>query len=93
MREPETTLRWHRVAGTRTVFVDARLDDVRVFDRSERVIGRLEHLERLRLGERVQPGVWELADGWQRPLRDLGERGDLVKQMHERVSRGPERSR
>lgn len=51
------------------------------------LIGRLEHLEKMRLAERVAPSSWKLADGWQTELRDLGERGDILKQIHKALGR------
>jgi type IV secretory pathway VirD2 relaxase len=41
---------------------------------------RLETLERLGLAER-RGTSWALADGWDKSLRDLGERGDIIKRM------------
>jgi hypothetical protein len=40
----------------------------------------------MKLAKRVSPGRWELADGWQKVLRELGERGDIIKQMHRALS-------
>jgi hypothetical protein len=36
----------------------------------------------LGLAERVSHQVWSLTEGWQKLLRDLGERGDIIKQIH-----------
>ncbi|HXX67872.1 MAG TPA: DUF3363 domain-containing protein [Polyangiaceae bacterium] len=58
----------------------------------EHLLNRLEHLERLGVAERISPGRWELAAGWQRHLRELGERGDLLKQIH-RAMRGGDPAR
>jgi hypothetical protein len=46
------------------------------------LVGRLEQLERLGIAERAAPGEWSLADGWPGRLRDLGERGDILKEIH-----------
>jgi type IV secretory pathway VirD2 relaxase len=46
-------------------------------------IGRLEFLERLQLAERVSPASWRFEDGWQQTLKDLGERRDIIKRMHD----------
>jgi hypothetical protein len=43
---------------------------------------RLQYLEGLCLAEQAVPGSWSLAPGWQEQLRDLGARGDILKQMH-----------
>lgn len=50
---------------------------------SEMLARRLEQLGRLGLAERVSGPTWELADGWQEALRDLGFRGDRLKQIHQ----------
>jgi type IV secretory pathway VirD2 relaxase len=45
-------------------------------------IGRLDFLEKLQLAERISPASWRFEDGWQQALKDLGERGDIIKRMH-----------
>ncbi len=50
------------------------------------LVARLEHLEGLRLAERAGPGSWVLRSGWQEQLRELGMRGDIIKQMHRAVA-------
>lgn len=45
-------------------------------------IGRLDYLEKLQLVERLSPTSWRFEDGWQETLKDLGERGDIIKRMH-----------
>jgi type IV secretory pathway VirD2 relaxase len=49
------------------------------------LLSRLEHLEAMRLAERLSPNAWSLSDDWQKHLRDLGTRGDILKQIHEVV--------
>lgn len=46
------------------------------------LIARLEHLESLRLAERAGPASWALSPGWTDELRELGTRGDILKQIH-----------
>jgi type IV secretory pathway VirD2 relaxase len=53
------------------------------------LVARLVHLEGLRLAERVSPTSWRLSDGWQQPLRELGARGDILKQIHAALPRDP----
>jgi type IV secretory pathway VirD2 relaxase len=48
---------------------------------------RLEHLEAMGLAERVSSNAWSFSEGWQKALRDLGTRNDILKQIH-RVVRG-----
>jgi hypothetical protein len=50
------------------------------------LVARLEHLEGLRLAERAGPGAWLFRPGWQEQLRELGTRGDILKQMHRAVA-------
>jgi type IV secretory pathway VirD2 relaxase len=45
-------------------------------------LARLETLESLTLVERASPTSWRVAEGWQETLRELGERGDVIKRMH-----------
>jgi type IV secretory pathway VirD2 relaxase len=52
------------------------------------LVGRLEHLEQMRLAERTAPNQWVLAQGWQQALRQLGSQGDILKQIHAAVSVG-----
>ena len=56
------------------------------------LVRRLRQLEGLGLADRVAPSGWGLAEDWQRRLRELGERGDILKQMHRALHGGdPER--
>ena len=55
------------------------------------LLARLEHLEHMRLTERLSRNSWRMADGWQETLRDLGARGDIIKQIHLAVSGDPAR--
>jgi type IV secretory pathway VirD2 relaxase len=56
------------------------------------LVRRLQQLEGLGLAEKVAPSGWVLADDWQRRLRELGERGDILKQMY-RVLHGGDADR
>jgi type IV secretory pathway VirD2 relaxase len=55
------------------------------------LLARLQHLERLHLAERTTLTQWTLADGWQKRLRELGERGDILKQIHRAIAGNPAR--
>jgi type IV secretory pathway VirD2 relaxase len=57
------------------------------------LVARLEHLEAMRLAERVSPSTWLLQPGWQAELRALGSRGDILKQLHAAVRGDPARYR
>jgi type IV secretory pathway VirD2 relaxase len=46
---------------------------------------RLEHLEAMGLAERLSSNAWSFSEGWQKDLRDLGTRNDIIKQIHEVV--------
>ncbi len=55
-------------------------------------IGRLQALERLGLAEEIATGRWRLVPGMEETLRALGERGDIIKTMHQALTRhGAER--
>jgi type IV secretory pathway VirD2 relaxase len=59
----------------------ARAADARKISRAQ-AIGRLDVLERLQLVERVSTTSWRLENGWQETLKNLGERGDIIKRIH-----------
>jgi type IV secretory pathway VirD2 relaxase len=55
-------------------------------------VGRLRKLETLGLAEQVGPGQWSIDDKAEATLRELGERGDIIKRMHRALTeRGIER--
>lgn len=55
-------------------------------------VGRVRKLETLGLAEQVGPGQWMIDDKAEATLRDLGERGDIIKRMHRALTeRGIER--
>lgn len=55
-------------------------------------IGRLRKLEGLGLAAEVGPGQWVIDDRAETVLRELGERGDIIKRMHRALTqRGIER--
>ncbi|UFM64092.1 relaxase/mobilization nuclease and DUF3363 domain-containing protein [Paracoccus sp. MA] len=49
-------------------------------------IGRLRHLERLGLADRVGRAQWMIRPEAETMLRDLGERGDVIKRIHRALS-------
>ncbi|MGE3476781.1 MAG: relaxase/mobilization nuclease RlxS [Rhodospirillaceae bacterium] len=56
--------------------------------------GRLQKLGRLGLATEVRPGTWALADDTEARLRAIGQRGDIIKTLHQElkakhVSRAP----
>ena len=61
------------------------------FDRTLRV-GRLQTLQRFGLCREVEPGVWTISEKLEPTLRELGERGDIVKAINRALTdRGLER--
>ncbi|MBO6767325.1 MAG: DUF3363 domain-containing protein [Erythrobacter sp.] len=46
------------------------------------LLGRARQLERMGLADRVGPASWTLARDLEPTLRELGERGDIIKTMH-----------
>ena len=62
------------------------------FDRTLR-IGRLQTLGRYGLAREVEPGLWTISEKLEPTLRELGERGDIIKTMHRALAdRGVERA-
>lgn len=55
------------------------------------LVGRLQHLERLRVAERTAPMAWAMAPGWKEALREMGDRGDILKAMHRALRGDPGR--
>lgn len=56
-------------------------------------VGRLKTLERYGLASEAEPGIWSFSERLEPTLRELGERGDIIKRMHRALSdRGVERS-
>jgi type IV secretory pathway VirD2 relaxase len=51
------------------------------------LLGRAAKLERLGLADPVGPGCWILKPGLDATLRQLGVRGDIIKTMHQAMSR------
>jgi type IV secretory pathway VirD2 relaxase len=61
------------------------------FDRTLR-IGRVQTLARLGLAREADPGVWTLSERLEPTLRELGERGNIIKAMHRALgARGQDR--
>ncbi|GGF11652.1 type VI secretion protein [Aliidongia dinghuensis] len=50
------------------------------------LIGRATKLERLGLAEQVGPAQWSLKPGLEASLRELGDRGDIIRTMHRAMS-------
>ncbi|MFN4925437.1 MULTISPECIES: DUF3363 domain-containing protein [Bradyrhizobium] len=75
-------------------FLDLRLEagELRAdFDLTLR-LGRLQVLERFGLAKEIEPGVWHLSDRLEPTLRELGERGDIIKSINRSLAaRGEER--
>jgi Protein of unknown function (DUF3363) len=62
------------------------------FDRTLR-IGRLQTLQRYGLASEIDPGMWALSEKLEPTLRELGERGDIVKEINLALKeRGEERA-
>lgn len=73
---------------------DHSVDPASLRERDRSVlVARLEHLEHLGLAHRGQANAWTLATGWQERLRDLGSRGDILKQIHAAMAGDPSRYR
>jgi type IV secretory pathway VirD2 relaxase len=49
--------------------------------------GRLQKLGRLGLAEEISPGQWRLAQDLESVLRRIGERGDIIKTLHQELVR------
>lgn len=47
-----------------------------------RLIGRAQTLERFGLADRQAPAVWSLKPGVEQTLREMADRGDIIRTMH-----------
>ncbi len=55
-------------------------------------VGRLRKLETLGLADQIGPGQWVLGESAEMTLREIGERGDIIKRIHRGLTeRGIER--
>ncbi len=55
-------------------------------------VGRLRKLESLGLADQIGPGQWVMSETAEATLRELGERGDIIKRIHRGLTeRGIER--
>ncbi|TYB86087.1 VirD2 family relaxase/mobilization nuclease [Oceaniovalibus sp. ACAM 378] len=55
-------------------------------------VGRLRKLETLGLADQIGPGQWVIDESAETTLRELGERGDIIKRIHRSLTeRGIER--
>ena len=50
--------------------------------------GRLRKLERLGLADELKPGQWQLSPELETTLRQMGERGDIIKALHQELTKG-----
>ena len=56
-------------------------------------VGRLRHLESFGLAHQIGPGQWTMDVAAETTLRELGERGDIIKRIHRGLTeRGIERA-
>jgi type IV secretory pathway VirD2 relaxase len=75
---------------SRNEFADLRPDrDILDSLRQNRalLILRARKLERMRLATEVEPGRWTVSPKAEPALRELGERGDIIKAMHRALER------
>lgn len=79
--------------GRTTGVIDMAIDpNVRPDEYHALKVGRLRKLETLGLAEQVGPGQWMIDVKAEATLRELGERGDIIKRIHRALTdRGIER--
>jgi type IV secretory pathway VirD2 relaxase len=63
-----------------------RLERLEHDSRRGKLVGRLQHLQRMGLAESQAPGEWTLRPDTEPVLRALGERGDIVRTMQRAMS-------
>ncbi|OSI74422.1 type VI secretion protein [Bradyrhizobium canariense] len=90
-----TAERWTRLdrvlareAGAADGVIDLRPDREAARDPLREIrIGRMRNLERLGLAEPAGPARWVLAADAEQRLRELGERGDIIKRLHKSLTK------
>jgi type IV secretory pathway VirD2 relaxase len=90
-----TAERWTRIdrvlarqAGAADGVIDLRPDRHGARDPLQDIrIGRMRTLERLGLAEPAGPARWVLAQDAEQRLRELGERGDIIKRLHKTLTK------
>jgi type IV secretory pathway VirD2 relaxase len=90
-----TAERWTRIdrvlarqAGTADGVIDLRPDRDGARDPLQDIrIGRMRTLERLCLAEPAGPARWVLVPDAEQRLRELGERGDIIKRLHKTLTK------
>jgi type IV secretory pathway VirD2 relaxase len=94
--EAETAAeRWTRIdrvlareAGSADGIVDLRWSRDAAADPLREIrIGRMRTLERLGLAEPAGPARWVLGADVEQRLRELGERGDIIKRLHRSLTK------
>ncbi|MFC7695396.1 relaxase/mobilization nuclease domain-containing protein [Bradyrhizobium sp. GCM10028915] len=90
-----TAERWTRLdrvlareTGAADGVIDLRPDREAARDPLREIrIGRMRNLERLGLAEPAGPARWVLAADAEQRLRELGERGDIIKRLHKSLTK------
>jgi type IV secretory pathway VirD2 relaxase len=90
-----TAERWTRIdrvlarqAGAADGVIDLRPDRDGACDPLREIrIGRMRSIERLGLAEPAGPARWVLARDAEQRLRELGERGDIIKRLHKTLTK------
>jgi type IV secretory pathway VirD2 relaxase len=70
----------------------ARLALVASPEERRRLVGRLQALETMQLASRTEAGAWRLDANWQDALRELGERGDIIRRVQRAMGDPPHRA-
>jgi len=90
---PGSTACWVEEVPTRLLDLRPDAGQLRADLDKTLLIGRLKTLERYRLAREVQPGIWSFSERLEPTMRELGERGDIIKAMNRALSaRGEERA-
>ncbi len=74
-----------REIGRAVVGNDIRASSQKTSPDAGLIVGRLRHLEKLGLAAPITATSWKMTDGWQASLRELGARGDILKQLYKSV--------
>ena len=76
----------HRTINNQVIFADYDMNDPGRFTDS-RLMSRVEKLKEVGLVKDLAPRKFEFVEGWQYKLKAMGQRGDIIKNIHAELGR------
>ena len=94
-QERYTSLDWkiEQVSHGNIVDMSIYPDDINARQMHGKMIARLDHLVSYGLAEKNGGNEYLLEEGWNTTLREMGERGDIIKTLHKAIHADPTKYR